>query len=115
MDDKKEGIISTAQDAIVGTAKAGWEGAKDLAETATNAVTDAVSGVAKKRPARRKKAKTAAAKTAARENERPQPAPVEGPERPRTKRSLPAKLALRGEYPQNRKDGARAARDSGRA
>jgi len=64
MDDKKEGIISTAQDAIVGTAKAGWEGAKDLAETATNAVTDAVSGVAKKRPARRKKAKTAAAKTA---------------------------------------------------
>ena len=64
MDDKKEGIISTAQDAVVGTAKAGWEGAKDLAETATNAVTDAVSGVAKKRPARRKKAKTAAAKTA---------------------------------------------------
>ena len=45
MDDKKEGIISTAQDAVVGTAKAGWEGAKDLAETATNAVTDAVSGV----------------------------------------------------------------------
>jgi len=64
MDDKKEGIISTAQDAVVGTAKAGWEGAKDLAETATNAVTDAVSGVTKKRPARRKKAKMAAAKTA---------------------------------------------------
>ena len=64
MDDKKEGIISTAQDAVVGTVKAGWEGAKDLAETATNAVTDAVSGVAKKRPARRKKAKMAAAKTA---------------------------------------------------
>ena len=55
MDDKKEGIISTAQDAVVGTAKAGWEGAKDL---------DAVSGVTKKRPARRKKAKMAAAKTA---------------------------------------------------
>jgi hypothetical protein len=64
MDDKKEGIISTAQDAVVGTVKAGWEGAKDLAETATSAVTDAVAGVAKKRPARRKKAKTAAAKTA---------------------------------------------------
>ena len=64
MDDKKEGIISPAQDAVVGTAKAGWEGAKDLAEIATGAVTDAVSGVAKKRPARRKKAKMAAAKTA---------------------------------------------------
>jgi hypothetical protein len=30
MDDKKEGVITTAQNAIVDTAKEGWEGAKGL-------------------------------------------------------------------------------------
>jgi hypothetical protein len=34
MDKDKEGIVSKAQTALVGTAKAGFEGAKSLAESA---------------------------------------------------------------------------------
>jgi hypothetical protein len=62
--DKKEGIITTAQDTLVDTAKAGWEGAQELAGTATSIVTDAVSGLTHKRPRKtRRKAKTASART----------------------------------------------------
>jgi hypothetical protein len=49
MDDKKEGVITTAQNAIVDTAKEGWEGAKELAETAGDAVSGAVAGLTQKR------------------------------------------------------------------
>ena len=55
MDKDKEGILSTATSAlvdtgaaVVDTAKAGFEGARDLAVTAGSAVGEAVSGVAKK-------------------------------------------------------------------
>ena len=55
MDKDKEGILSTATSAVVDTgavvvdtAKAGFEGAKDLAVTAGTAVGDAVSAVAEK-------------------------------------------------------------------
>ena len=55
MDRDKEGILSTATAAVVDpgavvvdTAKAGFEGAKDLAVTAGAAVGEAVSAVAKK-------------------------------------------------------------------
>ena len=72
MDKDKEGILSTATSAVVDTgavvvdtAKAGFEGAKELAVTAGNAVGVAVSEVAKKarnvvsrsRPPRKRAAK----------------------------------------------------------
>ena len=51
-DDKKEGLITTAQDAVVDTAKAGWEGVKAGVETVTSAVTEALPGRKTKRSTR---------------------------------------------------------------
>jgi hypothetical protein len=60
-DNKKEGLMTTAQDAVVDTAKASWEGVKDAVETATTAVSEVLPGRTKKRSTRRRKPKSASA------------------------------------------------------
>ena len=52
-DDKREGLITTTQDAIVDTAKAGWGGVKDVVEATTNAVSEVLP--TRKRTTPRKK------------------------------------------------------------
>lgn len=60
-DNKKEGLISTAQDAVVDTAKAGWEGVKDAVATATTAVSEVLPGRTRRPSTTRRKAKSSAA------------------------------------------------------
>ena len=87
MDEEKEGILATAKDVavetgtvIIDTAKAGFEGAKDLAVSGATAAGEAVTTVAKKarqvvsKP-RSAKPKAAKSGTSKRRTARKKPAP----------------------------------------